>query len=106
MLEKTLQDGIVVSMSSLENAYVSILTANNVKSIGTSRTCRRKLKQRIQSKIPGVELHKPKRVNEAERVSIKSIRDAAIQQAEVADVIDLDANMKTLMMQHLCRGKP
>ena len=43
------------------------------------------LKQLIQSKIPGVEFHKPKRVNEAERVSIKSTRDAAIQQAEDAD---------------------
>ena len=96
MLETTLQDGFVVSMSSLEDVYVSILTANNVKNIDNSRTCRRKLKQLIQSKIPGVEFHKPKRVNEAERVSIKSARDAAIQQAEDADAINLDANMKTL----------
>ena len=35
-------------------------------------------------------------MNEAERVSIKSTIDAAIQQAEDADAINLDANMKTL----------
>ena len=96
MLETTLQDGFVVSMSSLENVYVSILTANNVKNIDNSRTSHRKLKQLIQSKIPGVEFHKPKRLNEAERVSIKSTKDDAIQQAEDADAINLDANMTTL----------
>ena len=80
MLEGTLRDNHVISMSSLEDAYMSILTANSVKNIDTSRTCRQKLKQLIQSNVP--------------RVSFTSTR-AAIQLID-ADTIDLDANMKTL----------
>ena len=57
ILEGTLRDGYVVSMCSLKDAYVGILTANNVKNIDTSLTCYWKLKQLIQSKVPGVEFH-------------------------------------------------
>ena len=46
---------------------MGILTAFNAKIIDKSRTSRRKLKLLILSKIPEVEFHKPKSVNEAER---------------------------------------
>ena len=59
MLEETLRDGHVVSMSSLEDAHVSILTANNVKNIVTGQTWHRKLKQLIQSEVSGVSATSP-----------------------------------------------
>jgi len=55
---------------------------------------RKMLKQLIQSDISGVKFHKPKRVNESERVKIKETRDAAIQLSE--DVRDMRDDMKTL----------
>ena len=81
MTEKTLRDGKIPTMAELETAYVSILQANNV----TNPPCSRKtLKQLIANEIPHVEFHKPRRMNESERLSIKKTRDAAIQSSEEA----------------------
>ncbi|KAJ7358932.1 hypothetical protein OS493_020773 [Desmophyllum pertusum] len=43
---------------------------------------RRSLKTLLQSEIPDIEFHKPKKVNEPDRISIKDTRDAAIQIVE------------------------
>ena len=60
-------------------------------------TCTRKvLKQLIQSEIPDVEFHRPKKVNESERISIKSTRNIAIQQSENASIGDRHEEMKTI----------
>ena len=52
------------------------------------------IKKLIQAEIEDVEFHKPKRVNESERVRIKESRDA-IQLSETANE-DCTSNMKTL----------
>ena len=89
--EIALKNGNVLNMSDLHAAYDSILKENGV----ADNTCNRKtLKQLIQNDITGVEFHKPKRVNESERVCIKETRDAAIQLSE--DVRDVRDDMKTL----------
>ena len=56
---------------------------------------RKVLTQLIQNEIQGAEFHRPKRVNESERVTIKSTRDFAIQQSEGSSDVS-DQEMKTL----------
>ena len=53
------------------------------------------IKKLIQAEIEDVEFHKPKRVNESERVRIKESRDVAIQVSETTNE-DCTSNMKTL----------
>ena len=79
LVESTLLDGNVVSMSVLHKSYVDIHSANNL----AGASCARKnVKKLIECEIPYVEFHKAKRVNEADRVSIKSTRDSAMQVIE------------------------
>ena len=42
----------------------------------------RLVKELLISEIDDIEFHKPKRVNESERVTIKDTRDAAVQRSE------------------------
>ena len=78
MTEITLRDGKIPTMSVLQAAFESMLDAHNVP----DPTCNRKaVKQLLQAEIPGIEFHKAKGVNESDRVSIKKIRDSAIQLA-------------------------
>ena len=73
--EIALRSGNVLIMPELQAAYDSILKENGVH----NETCSRKvLKQLIQREIDEVEFHKPKRVYESERVTIKETRDTAI----------------------------
>ena len=75
MVENTLRNETILTMSKLQEAYESILEANYVE----NPTCTRKvIKHLIQDEIQDVEFHRPKRVNEPERVTIKSTRDFAI----------------------------
>ena len=94
LVEHSLLDGNIISMSKLQEAYISILSANNVVNPDCSR---KKLKQLLQAEIPDLEFHKPKRVNEAEHVTctIKSTRDAAIQHV-VENSVCSDMIMKVL----------
>ena len=66
-------------MADLQTNFEDIIKANNVEDPSCSR---KSLKQLIQRKIPDVEFHRPKKVNESERVSIKRTRDEAIQLSE------------------------
>ena len=61
MTEITLREGKIASMSELEAAFESILEGNNVDNPTVSR---KSLKQLLLSEIPGIEFHRPKRVNE------------------------------------------
>ena len=88
MVENTLRNGTILTMSKLQEAYESILEANYVE----NPTCTRKV---IKHEIQDVEFHRPKRVNEPERVTIKSTRDFAIQQSE-DNPYDSDQEMKIL----------
>ena len=94
MVENTLRNGTILAMSKLQEGHESILEANNVE----NPTCTRKvLKQLIQNEIQGADFHRPKRVNESKRVTIKSTRDFSIQQSEGS--IDVsDQEMKTLFV--------
>ena len=92
MTEKALTDRDVLNVATLQEVYESVMSANNVN----SPTCSRKtLKQLLLSEIPEIEFHKPVRVCESERVSIKKTRDAAIHLAENAQA-DVNSDMKTL----------
>ena len=92
MAEMALKSGKIMNMSQLQAAYDTISQENNVK----AKTCSRKaIKKLIQAEIEDVEFHKPKRVNESERVTIKESRDVAIQLSENANE-NCTSNMKTL----------
>ena len=92
MAEIALKSIKIMNMSQLQAAYDTISQENNVK----AKTCSRKaIKKLIQAEIEDVEFHKPKRVNESERVSIKESRDVAIPLSETANE-DCTSNMKTL----------
>ena len=76
-------------MSQLQAEYETISQENNVK----AKTCSRKaIMKLVQAEIENVEFHKPKHVNETERVSIKESRDVAIQLSETANE-DCTSNM-------------
>ena len=79
MTEIALNNGNVLNMAQLQNAFGTICEENNVSSSSWSR---RSVKELIQREIHGVEFHKPTRVNESERVSIKESRDSAIRLSE------------------------
>ena len=92
MAEMALKSVKIMNMLQLQGAYDTILQENNVK----AKTCSRQaIKKLIQTEIEDVEFHKPKRVNESERVSIKELRDVPIQLSETANE-DCTSNMKTL----------
>lgn len=68
-------EGNVVSIALLQDVYKGILSANNTEN---THCYRKKVKHLIETEIPSVEFHKPKRVNEPERVTLKHTRDAAV----------------------------
>ena len=89
MAEIALKSVKIMNMSQLQAAYDTISQENKVK----AKTCSRKaIKKLIHAEIEDVEFHKPKRVNESERVSIKESRDVAIQLSETANE-DCTSNM-------------
>ena len=92
LVESTLLDGNVVSISVLQETHVNIRLANNVASASCAR---KKVKKLIECEIPNVEFHKAKSVNEADRVSIKSARDSVMQVIE-DEQSQGDENMKAL----------
>ena len=69
----------MASIALLQEAYEGILAANNVRNEHCSR---KQVKHLIETGIPTVKLHKPKRENESERVTLKHTRYAAVQQIE------------------------
>lgn len=79
LTEITLKKGKPLTMSELQDLYEGILEANNAD----ASTCTRKtLKGLLQREIPGIEFHRPKLLNQSERVTIKSARDFAVQLSE------------------------
>ena len=89
--ETMLRNGNVLHMSELDTAFNSITKENGV----ADKTCSRKvMKQLLQDEIPGIEFHKPKRVNESEMVTIKETRDFAVQLSE--ETRDIGDDIKTL----------
>ena len=79
MTETALREGKILTMSDLQSTFEEVLRANDV----SNATCSRKaLKLLLLSEISDIEFHKPKRLNEADRVTIKETQDEAIQLSE------------------------
>lgn len=79
MTETALREGKILTMSDQQSTFEEVLRANDV----SNATCSRKaLKLLLLSEISDIEFHKPKRLNEAERVTIKETREEAIQLSE------------------------
>ena len=93
LLKESLKQGQILSMSSLQDMYINIRSANNVPNPNCSR---RKLKSLIEDNVDGYEFHPPIRKNESERVSVKCARDAAIQLAESIQTHRVDLDVKTV----------
>ena len=89
--EIMLRNGNVLHMSELHTAFSSIAKENGVADKTYSRKV---MKQLLQDEIPGIEFHKPKRVNESEMVTIKETRDFAVQLSE--ETRDIGDDIKTL----------
>ena len=82
LLEGWLTDGSIIAMASLQSTYMNIASENGCESPDISR---KKLKYLIMEEIPNVEFCKPRKVNESERVVLKSTGDFAIAEAEIRD---------------------
>jgi len=83
MTESALREGKILTTSELQITFEEVLRAYDV----CHATCSRKaLKLLLLSEIPDIEFHKPKRLNEAERITIKETRDEAIQLSESTKV--------------------
>lgn len=93
-VEFQLLDANLISMAVLHESYVSILLANNANNCTFSH---KRMKKLLLREIPDLEFHKPKCVNEPERVSIKCTRDAAIQHAEESN-LDGNVDMSSFSM--------
>lgn len=85
-----LREGKPLNMAELEVMYGSVLRENDVVDPSCSRKA---LKQLISSEIPEVEFHRPKRMNEPERVTSKEIRDESIL---LEEAFSKDIGMKTI----------
>ena len=92
--EVALRNEQILKTSDLQSAYQSILEENGVESM----TCNRKvLKELIKTEIYEVQFHRPERVNESDRVTIKDTRDVAVPLSEkVEEQRDMREEMKTL----------
>lgn len=89
--KKALREGKPLNMAELEAMYISVLRENDV---GDPSCSRKALKQLISSEIPEVEFHRPKRMNEPERVTSKEIRDESI--ALLEEAVSKDTGMKAI----------
>lgn len=93
LVHEAFQAGKVLQMDNLHEAYENIRASNGVVAFGCHRG---KLRDLLQGEIDGIEFHRPKRRNEADLVSAKLTRDAAVGNASEAQEIDLADNMKTI----------
>jgi len=91
--ETSLRKGRLLNMAELEATYTIILQENNV---ANASRCRKTLKQLISSEIPGVEFHRPNRMNQPEMVSLKETRDAAMRSSEEYYPESSEPQIKTL----------
>ena len=83
MVERALENGEDLNTALLHKEYEDILSFNNVTS---SKSSRKMVKNLILNEVPGVEFHKPARVNDdPEKVTIKKLRDKAVIDASSRD---------------------
>ena len=90
--ESTLREGQILTMAEIQTSYEQFLQENDAHATTSSR---KSLKVLLQSEIPDIEFHKPMRVNEPERISIKQTRDVAIQLTESMKA-NCDDDMKVI----------
>ena len=93
--DQYLRDGTILTMSDLQVAYPWQCSWSK-QSPWDRTVCNRKtLKQLIQILIPEVEFHRPPKVDESDRLSIKKTHDAAIHLVEKKSTDDPE-QMKVL----------
>jgi hypothetical protein len=90
--ESALREGKPLNMAELEETYTNILHENKVPNPSCSR---KMLKQLVLTEIPGVEFHRPKRMNEPELLTVKETRDESIFKSS-EDAFFKDNEMKTI----------
>ena len=93
LLKEDLHDGLILNMNDLHIAYTNIGSKNGVAQPECSR---KNLKDLIINEIPDVEFHKSKKRNEPELVSVKNVRDSAVNDALDKQERDKMADMKVL----------
>ena len=96
MVERALENGEDLNTALLHKAYEDILSFNNVTN---STSSRKMVKRLILNEVPGVEFHKPARVNESEKVTIKKLRDKAVIDASSGDSNPNDDLQKVFTLQ-------
>ena len=82
-----LLDGNIISMA-LQEAYTDIRSQN----VMNPECSHKMLKKLLRKEISDTEFHQPQHVNEPEHVSIKCVRDAAMQLVEDEAQHDIDVN--------------
>ncbi len=90
--DNSLKNGNILTMSNVQKHYESISEANNVEN---SKDTMKMIKQVIRDKIEDVEFRRPKKVNESERITIKTTCDFTIQLSEDNND-EADKEIKTL----------
>ena len=93
LVEIVLNDGQIVNMAQLEEAYECIRRENNVQLGSVSR---KSIKELIQREIESVEFHKQRKFNKPEVVSVKQSRDGAIQLSTESMNENASSKMKSL----------
>ena len=82
LLKGWLTDSNIVTMASLQSAFLNIASENGCESPDIPR---KKLRELIMEEIPNVKFCRPQKVNESERVVLKFTCDFAIAEAEIRD---------------------
>lgn len=94
LLETELKTGKILSLKTLHTTYQNIREENSVP---YSKVQMKNVKRLIEEEIPCIEFHKPKRRNQAQRVSIKNARDFVINNSvDEADDIDEQYDLRYL----------
>ena len=93
LVEETSLDGMVLSMADSHATYINIRTSNCVRHPDCSR---KKVKMLIEAEIPDVDFHASKQKNVSQKLSIKGVRDVAMQNKFDSQMNTVAADMKTL----------
>ena len=102
MTEINLRDGTILTMSDLQAAYSWQYSWSKQSPRDRTVRNRKTLQQLIQILIPEVEFHRPPKVNESDRLSIKNTHDAAIHLIETKGILTIQNKWKYCLKLHSC----
>ena len=102
MTDINLRDGTILTLPDLQVAYWWQYSWSK-QSPWDRAVCNRKtLKQLIQILIPEVEFHRPPKVTESDRLSIKKTHDAAIHEVEAKGILAIQNKWNYCLKLHSC----